>query len=106
MSARRPWLRFSLRTLLILITAISIWLGLRVNAARRQARAVAEIKSRPVASVRYDFETKAKAGEKPTSWMPQWILARTGPDLFHNVVEAHFDEVNIPETMSGDEVVA
>jgi hypothetical protein len=32
----RRWLRFSLRTLLIAITLFGIWLGLRVNAGRRE----------------------------------------------------------------------
>lgn len=36
----RPWLRFNLRTLLILLTALSVWLGWNLNtiAPRRQAR--------------------------------------------------------------------
>jgi len=37
------WFRFSLRTLLLLIAALCVWLGIQVNAARRQKDAVAAI---------------------------------------------------------------
>ena len=36
---RRRWLRFSLRSLLILITILCVWLGVKVNQARRQKEA-------------------------------------------------------------------
>jgi hypothetical protein len=90
----RRWLRFSLRTLLIAITLFGIWLGLRVNAARRQAQAVAEIRKQRSGSVYYDFELQANNPAEAKSWVPSWIIARTGPDLFHNVVSAHMTHLD------------
>ena len=41
---RRPrWLRFSLRSLLVVMTVLCVWLGIQVNAARRQKQAVEAI---------------------------------------------------------------
>jgi hypothetical protein len=87
-------MRYRLRTLLIVLTIFGVWLGMCVNAARRQARAVAEIKKQRTGRVVYDFESSAMPGEVPQSWVPQWILARTGLDLFHDVVEARMDVLN------------
>jgi hypothetical protein len=86
-------MRFRLRTLLIVLTIISIWLGFRVNAARQQARAVAEIGKQRLGHVVYDFELNAKTGQAQ-SWVPGWILSRTGPDLFHDVVDVKMDLLN------------
>jgi hypothetical protein len=88
---RRSWLRFSLRTLLIALTVFGVWLGLRVNAARRQQQAV-EAVAQLGGWVRYDFEAvDGKHNRVPgaTSWVPAWLLERTGPDLFHDVVEVN-----------------
>ena len=49
------WFRFSLRTLLLLIAVLCVWLGIQVNAARRQREAVAAIQSAG-GSVVYDYE--------------------------------------------------
>ena len=41
---RRPrWLRFSLRTLLVVMTVLCVWLGIKVNAARRQKEALTAV---------------------------------------------------------------
>lgn len=85
---RRRWLRFSIRTLLILVTLCGVWLGLKVNAARRQQQAVAEIQKLG-GWVRYDFECDRQTGRRlpgAKSWVPKAILDRTGLDLFHDVV--------------------
>ena len=39
----RRWLRFSLRTLLILTALVAVWLGVQVNRAQKQRAAVAAI---------------------------------------------------------------
>jgi hypothetical protein len=83
-------MRFSLRTLLIGITLLGIGLGFEVSAARKQASAVAEIKKLG-GWVLYDFEFDPQVpgtSRKPNgrSWVPQWVLAHTGLDLFHTVV--------------------
>src|SRR5262245_37829735 len=55
MPQMKKWLRFSLRTMLVLITALCIWLGVQVNVARRQREAVAAI-SRVGGTVYYDYQ--------------------------------------------------
>jgi hypothetical protein len=37
---RRRWFRFSLRMLLVVVTVLCVWLGFKVNAARRQKEAI------------------------------------------------------------------
>ena len=36
----RPWLRFSLRTVLVVMTAIALWIGYQANRANQQRKAV------------------------------------------------------------------
>jgi hypothetical protein len=55
MARMRKWLRFSLRTLLLLITALCVWLGIQVTSARRQREAVAAI-IKAGGTVFYDYE--------------------------------------------------
>ena len=40
---RRRWFQYSLRTLLVLVTVLCVWLGVTVNRARKQREAVAAI---------------------------------------------------------------
>jgi len=94
MTLARRWPRYSLRTLLIALTIFGVWLGLRVNSARRQAQAVAQIRQRRGGSVQYDFELTADSranAKSAKSWVPAWIIARTGPDLFHSVLSVRMD---------------
>lgn len=42
---RRRWLSYSLRTFLVLITLFGIWLGIKVEQARRQKRAVETLRT-------------------------------------------------------------
>ena len=92
-------MRFRLRTLMLLMAVLSIWLGIRVNAARRQSKAVREIAGQPLSHVVYDFEYQphtdfAYATPRRSdlaSWVPKFILDRTGLDLFHDVKRAEID---------------
>ena len=52
---RRRWLRFSLRTLLLLTAVIAAWLGVQVNKAQKQRAAVAAIQEAG-GKVHYDWE--------------------------------------------------
>jgi len=90
-------MRYRLRTLLIVVSLVGILLGLRVNAARKQARAVASLERLQVHVV-YDFEADGKGDRKGggESWMPRWVLARTGLDLFHDVVAVESAKLGRP----------
>jgi hypothetical protein len=72
-------MRFSLSTLLLLITIFGVWLGFRTNRARSQRRAVAAIRQAG-GIVIYDYEDKSPVLD------PNWAERLVGPDFFHNVV--------------------
>lgn len=85
--------RFKLRTLLLAITALGIWMGWLVSAARRQAEAVADVRKLG-GWVLYDFEfdpTVRGTSRNPTaqSRVPRWLLDRASLDLFHSVVHVN-----------------
>src|SRR5688572_14736937 len=63
---RRRWLRFSLRTLLVLVTLLSIGLGWFVHRGERQRRAVAALKKM---GIRVYYEDK---GSPPASKSFDW----------------------------------
>ena len=92
------WLRFSLRTLLVLVTALCIWLGIQVNAARRQREAVAAIQ-KAGGTVYYDyqivFETSVQWPIKSFNDSipppgPAWLRRQIGDDYFRTVAAVCF----------------
>src|SRR5262245_15562709 len=85
--------RFNLRTLLLAMTALGVWMGWYVTAARRQAEAVAEVR-RLGGWVLYDFEfdpTVRGTSRIPNaqSRVPQWLVDRAGLDMFHSVAHVN-----------------
>ncbi len=92
-SALKPthrWLQFSLRTLLVLIAVFAVLVGVIVNQARRQQRAVAAIQALG-GWVHYDYQLDSTGRTKSNakSWVPEWLLAHLEVDLFHDVVEVN-----------------
>jgi hypothetical protein len=85
---RRRVLRFRLRTLFVLLTLFCVWLGIKVRDASRQKEAVAAIR-RLGGDVRYDYQRSdaTPSGYAPAanSWVPEWLLAALGLDLFYSV---------------------
>ena len=70
---RRRYLRFSLRTFLVLLTLVCVWFGWQVNRANRERKAVAWVLEMG-GSVWYESEVddgNAIADAKPTS--PEWL---------------------------------
>jgi len=107
------WLRFSLHTLLLLITALCVWLGLQVNAARRQKEAVAAILNAD-GMVVYDYQVvprgpmpaampgigsipagallpKTRVDQSQLPHGPAWLRQRFGDDYFRTVVAVYFN---------------
>src|SRR6478752_1724301 len=104
---KRRWFRFSLRTLLLIITALCVWLGMQVNAARRQKEVVDAI-VKAGGRVGYDYEVtpsfilstsatqrrllahsmapKYDINPNATPSSPAWLRDRIGADYFHNVI--------------------
>ena len=75
--AKRPWFTFSLRTLFILLTVFSVWLGWQINIVRERSHARQEFDSK------FDFTTAEAyaatyAGTPPDalasiSWSRRWL---------------------------------
>jgi hypothetical protein len=116
MSAAKPkrrWLRFSLRTLLVLVTIVGVWIGSQMSAARRQKQAVEALQSAG-AEIYYDYQRKVGPppitlpppsipGTKPPSHYfdpratvaaPEWLRVRLGDDYFKNVIDVQFNRQN------------
>lgn len=109
MLPKRRWLRYSLRTFLLLTALLCAWLSIQVNAARRQREAVAAI-LRLRGSVSYDYEMIPWAnsampkpfGARPVSsyyFDPRiahpgsdWLRERIGDDYFRTAVAVTFTD--------------
>ena len=79
----RRWFRFSLRTLLLLVTLCSVgfaWFGLKVHRSREQ-RAAVEALEKIGAVVRYGYDPQYRDGS--LSGTP-WLRAYLGRRLLHN----------------------
>jgi hypothetical protein len=91
--ARRPfrrWLRFSLRTLLILITLLGIWIGVKVNQARRQKEAVEKLLTLG-AEIAYDHQWMGTWYDSTMELnVPMWAQQLCGKDFFQNVAFVYF----------------
>ncbi len=90
---RRRWRRFSLRTLFVVFTVVSIWLGTTITKAKRQAAAVAWVRS-VGGYVHYDYHLGADGdydfGRK--SALPTWLVQFTGEDWWHRVIVVSINE--------------
>src|SRR5262245_45100896 len=87
----RRGFRFSLRTLLLLVAILSVWLGFLVKRAKQQQAAIKEIEALG-GWVYYDYQMadgKPFATPDARSWVPEWLLDGVGPDYFHDVVSVN-----------------
>ena len=93
---KRLWFRFGLRTLLLAMTVLCVWLGFKVNAARRQKEAVDAI-LKAGGTVTFSYQCVPVRGNPdalsldpnalPTT--PAWLRACLGEDFFRNTVEVN-----------------
>ncbi|MGD9720794.1 MAG: leucine-rich repeat domain-containing protein [Pirellulales bacterium] len=93
----RRWLRFSLRTLLVLLTVVAVWLGFAADRAHRQRRIVAELReTRSV--VEYDWQQRDPSKPKPPRGTireapgPRWLRKLVGDEYFQHVVTVMVSE--------------
>jgi hypothetical protein len=97
-SRPRRWLRFGLRTLLLVLTALSIWLGLKVDEARRQKEAVEALQELG-ATVRFahqrDNTNHTEFDANKDLKIPDWLRTLPGDDFFQTVAL-----IQLPETVT------
>jgi hypothetical protein len=86
---KRRWFRYSLRTLLLLVTVISVgfgWLGIKVRQAQRQKEAVETIrKSNCFVAYDYQIDSHDFYDSRETPPGPVWLHKLFGIDFFGNV---------------------
>src|SRR5262245_15433970 len=88
---KRRWSRFSLRTLLVLVSIASAgfgWLGVKVRQAQQQREAVKAIQNLGALEVRYDYQMTpdGKFDNVTLPPGPVWLRKLLGDDAFANVV--------------------
>lgn len=90
----RKYLRFSLRSLLVLILLIAGWLGWVVHRARAQRDAVAAI-LKLQGTVKYNWERKdGRNLPNGKPWWPGWLVNLFGIDYFSHVTQVRLVAVH------------
>ncbi|MEX0610934.1 MAG: hypothetical protein WD738_11480 [Pirellulales bacterium] len=88
--------RFKLRTLLLAVTIVSVWLGVHVHSTEKQRQSVTAIQ-RYGGWLRYDFQFPTgeyfynRFDPNARSRVPRWLLNRLGIDFFHDVVQVNLN---------------
>jgi hypothetical protein len=103
---RQKYLRVSLRTLLLGITALCVWLGILGAAARREQRVVATL-HKAGGSIHYDYEMVSGANSPDVRLMvdvnavpsgPRWLREMIGEEWFTDVAAVTFDGCTLSES--------
>lgn len=103
-------IRYSLRVFLLLLTAISIWLGVRANAANAQRRAV-EVISRAGGDVLMDWQMQPYGPLGPDGTPDYYKILRNpdaipGPDWLRRLVGDDYFQQAVRLSIHPDKVVA
>jgi hypothetical protein len=88
-SRRRRWLRYKMRTLLLLTTVLGIWLGIKVNQARRQNAAGDALRALGVYVNYAHWLVNGRPDIFDSSQelnVPMWLRNLAGDDFFQRVV--------------------
>ncbi|PHR95541.1 MAG: hypothetical protein COA78_29940 [Blastopirellula sp.] len=96
---RRFYLRFTLRTLLVVMTAICLLLGWKVNQAKRQRDVVTWIEKH-AGIVTYQYQTERDPfsnDPEPEPPGPTWLRNIIGIDFFDEVIRVEFHGSAITE---------
>ena len=111
----RRWFRFSIRTMLLLVTASGIWMGLQVHRAKRTRQALAEL-NRLEAHVFFEHEWDMSAYDIPSFKKasvapgPQWLRRLVGDEYFLKVsgatVTRATDELQFLNSLPGLEALS
>ena len=94
---RRRFLRYSLRTMLVVVLVLSVWLGWMANLARRQRNAVKRA-TELGASMAFAFQLDERDRwiRDPQPWAPDWLRSAVGEDYFRRIAIVNFDEGSDP----------
>ncbi len=90
-SRAKPWLTYSIRSLLLVLFLVALGLGFMVNRANRQLQTLAAIKS-----VGGDYRLR----RNNQGWSSQWLQRWFGEEAFDEVLS-----VNLRGTDAGDDLV-
>lgn len=88
---KRRWFQFSLRTVILVVTAICVLLFLLTNSAKKQKEAVAWVEAQG-GSVDYEWSLDAKGDVDRRIQRPEinkpigWLIDTLGDDYFYDVV--------------------
>jgi hypothetical protein len=99
LKSRRRWFRFSLRSMLVAVTLLCVWLGVIANRANQQRRAVERLTSHNGDgawwSLSYDYQTDEHGSTalpvnapRPSPPGPKWLRELIGIDYFVTFVGA------------------
>lgn len=87
--------RFKLKTLIVIVSCLSVWLALQTESARRQRNAVQAVEDYG-GWVRYDYQYPSGNyssdngfDANAVSGIPSWLIEFLGVDFFHRVVSAN-----------------
>jgi hypothetical protein len=89
---KRRWVQFSLRTFVVVVGLIAVWLGWLVNSATRQREAVRAILARG-GTIAYDYQYDARGRRLPNGKpsRPVWLQRILDDNYFHQVVLVGLD---------------
>jgi hypothetical protein len=87
----RRWFQFKLRTLLLLVSLLAIWLGWQTHQARQQRLAVADVEAiGGVVSYSYEADDHGYPVADSKSSIPSWLVNLVGKDFFYSVIGVDF----------------
>lgn len=113
MKPTRRWFQYSLRSFLVLLTAMAVWLGVIVNRAREQRETVKAIEAL-MGRVQYDWQPKMvevtvtlNGVQNVKGWRrenasntapdaPDWLRRLVGDEYFQEVEEIEFPYSSLP----------
>ena len=93
-------LRYSLRSMLLVVLVLSVWLGYYANRAARQRRAVALVEELGGVA-KYDYELHSDSERYKRPGRPTWLRKTLGADWFSRVIL-----LKLGETSGSDDDIA
>ena len=97
---KRRWFRFSLRTLLVVIALLCIWLGIITQRANKQRTAVVAVRN--AGGKAHYYNGYNDSGEILTGYRPhgpEWLLNLLGYDYFGDIIEVELDDKQITDEL-------